>query len=111
MGKHQTSNLAPFTCFDCRSTFKRPFEKDVLVRKCPTCGGKAILMDIRFRPPKKSDDKQWEKVQFLVKHGFNFQKVYRIEGSVRHREKYPKNLNEAKDFVEKFKNQAIELGI
>jgi hypothetical protein len=68
-------------------------------------------MDIRFRPPKKSDDKQWEKVQFLVKNGFNFQKVYRIEGSVWHREKYPKNLNEAKKFVEKFKNQAIELGI
>lgn len=68
-------------------------------------------MDIRFRPPKKADDKQWKKVKYLVDHGFNFQKVYRKEGSVWYRERYPENLEQAKEFVTKFKDQAFEYRI
>jgi hypothetical protein len=109
MNKHQTLNLAPYTCFDCRCSFKRAAEKDVLSRKCPTCGGKSIRMDVRFRAPKKSDDKQWKKVRFLVEHGFNFQKVYRHEGTAMVRERYPENLAGAKEFVKKFKDQALKL--
>lgn len=64
-------------------------------------------MDLRFRPPKKSDDRQWAKVRFLVNHGFLFQKIYRKEGPVWYRERYPENLEQAKDFVAQFKDQAL----
>ena len=104
-------NLVPFTCFECRCTFKREFEKEVFLRKCPTCEGDALMMDIRFRPPKKRDDKQWKKVEFLVSHGFLFQKVYCKEGPVWYREKYPSTLEQAKEFVVKYKDQAFEVGI
>ncbi|WP_163831842.1 hypothetical protein [Spartinivicinus ruber] len=110
MSNPTRSNLVPYTCFNCRSTYKRPFE-GVLYRKCPTCGGQSLSMDIRFRPPKKSNDKQWKKVQFLVENGFNFQKVYRKEGSVWQRERYPQNLEQAKEFVIKFKDQAYDFNI
>ncbi len=65
-------------------------------------------MDIRFRPPKKSDDRQWKKVKFLVEHGFNFQKVYLQDGHIWYRQRYPDNLEQAKEFVVKFRDQAHE---
>ena len=110
MSNHQISNLAPFTCFKCRSTYKRPFDDGVFIRKCPTCGDSALLMDIRFRPPKKSDNKQWKKVIFLVENGFNFQKVYRKEGPVWYRERYPDNIEQAREFVLKYQDQAFKGG-
>ena len=64
-------------------------------------------MDMRFRPPKKSDDRQWAKVRFLVEHGFFFQRVYLKDGAIWYREAYPKNMNEAKEFVVRFKDQAL----
>ena len=111
MPREIVPNLLPFTCFECRSTFKRPPEKEVGVRKCPNCSGNAICMDVRFRPPKKSDNKQWRKVEFLISHGFFFQKIYRKEGPIWFREKYPDTLDQAKEFVINFKEQAFEIGI
>ncbi|OQA33849.1 MAG: hypothetical protein BWY57_00930 [Betaproteobacteria bacterium ADurb.Bin341] len=64
-------------------------------------------MDVRFRPPKKSDEKQWAKVRFLAEHGFFFQKVYIKKGSVWQRERYPENLEQAKEFVVQFRDQAL----
>jgi len=66
-------------------------------------------MDMRFRPPRKSDKKQWAKVKFLVDHGFNFQKIYRREGAVWIRERYPEDLHQAKEFVVRFRDQALDL--
>lgn len=109
MKPHPTWNLAPYTCFACRSTFKRPLDENVFYRKCPTCGGHALRMDVRFRPPKKSDDRQWAKVRYLVDHGFVYQKVYRKQGDAWHRENYPDNLEQAKDFVAAFRDQAIAI--
>lgn len=105
------STLTPYTCFKCLRTFKRPFEKDVFYRTCPNCGGQSVQMDIRFRPPKKSDAKQWEKVRFLVSHGFIFQKIYSKEGYIWCRERYPDNLKQARDFVQRFKAQALPIRI
>lgn len=108
MSNPPQSSLVPFSCFTCRSTYKRPFEKTIAYRKCPHCGARAMVMNAHFRPPKKSDDRQWKKVQYLAEHGFNFQKIYLKEGSVWQRQAYPKDLEEAKEFVLRFKDQAID---
>ena len=101
-------SLVPYTCFQCRNTFKRPFER-IFYRKCPSCSAQAVFIDIRFKAPRKRDDKQWEKVRFLAEHGFYFQKVYLKEGSVWKRQHYPENLKQAKKFVVQFKDQALNL--
>jgi hypothetical protein len=64
-------------------------------------------MDVRFRPPKKSDDKQWAKASFLSNNGFYFQKIYRKKGPVWQRERYPEKHEEAKKFVIEFRDQAL----
>ncbi len=102
----------PFTCFGCLKTFKRPYDKETTERICPHCGGKAVRMDIRFRPPKRSDDKAWKKVIFLAQHGFYFQKIYRMTSpGAYQRVRYPSSLGEAKKFVKVFKDQSIDRGI
>lgn len=64
-------------------------------------------MDARFRPPKKSDDRQWAKVIFLVEHGFRFQKVYDKQGGVWTRVRYPSSLEDALLFVKTYRDQAF----
>ena len=84
--------LFPFACFACRHSFRRPFAPGVNERPCPHCGAPAIRLARKFKAPPISDKQQWEKVRFLVAHGFRFWSVYNRDGlSVT----YPKTLKEA----------------
>lgn len=40
--------------------------------KCPACGGPSIGLTRKFRAPKRSDVKQWDKVEALMRRGFLF---------------------------------------
>jgi len=89
--------------FDSGSELKYP---------CPKCGKSMILLPHRFRPPRKSDDKGWELVEYLINKGFYFQHIYQV-GSNEYFKKatdnyvpYPKNIRDAKEFVLKYKDQA-----
>jgi hypothetical protein len=105
------SFLAPFVCVQCWASFRRPFQKGVDYRPCASCGRDAVRVDVRFRTPRKTDDKQWRKVDFLFEHGFYFQKVYRqIARGTYVRVLYPRYLAEARRFVVAFKSQAMALG-
>ena len=91
--------LFPFACFACRHSFRRPFAPGVDERPCPHCGGRAIRLARKFKAPPTNDKQQWEKVRFLVAHGFRFWSVYDRDGlSVA----YPKTLKEAEEFVRKY---------
>jgi hypothetical protein len=67
----------------------------------------------RFRPPKRNDLKKWKVAIFLNVNGFLYEHVYEsiykvkditiIEGFA----KYPENMLDAKEFVEKYKNHRI----
>ena len=106
--KEPPPRLVPYACFACQVAPGRPEDPETPERVCPTCGGPALLMDVLFQPPKKSDDKQWAKVRFLAENGFFFQKIFRREGLGWIPVKYPKTLEEARPFVEEFRAQALE---
>lgn len=73
--------------------------------KCSECDTEMFFVDQKFRPPKKSDKKGWELAEYLIKHGFVFQ---RITGDNHVYVSYPQTLREAKEFVEKYKDKVIK---
>lgn len=102
-------NMA-FACLECCKSFKREFnlsEECPLTLKCPDCGGQAHNFGRHFKAPKKTDKKQWQKVTFLFEHGFSFQKI-RIGSGHHDVVPYPDTLEQAKEFVEKYKEYAIK---
>ncbi|HAH52295.1 MAG TPA: hypothetical protein DCL80_14005 [Balneola sp.] len=103
-----TSYHLSFACTECRKSFKRQVNLMEEVPKeslCPDCGKPTINLGRHFKPPKKNDKKQWEKVKFLIENGFRFQK---IRTGPDHHETipYPETLEEAKEFVVKYKKYA-----
>ena len=100
-------------CIECRVTLNRSFDTGTeQTYPCPECGKSMILLPHRFRPPKKTEQKKWETVKFLIAHGFYYQHVYEIiekeKGitSYKNYAMYPENIKDAKEFVEKYKSQA-----
>ena len=98
------TNLYPYVCFDCRKTFKKSFREEP--RLCPDCQSEMVLLNPKFSAPKKTDTAQWEKVKFLVEHGFLFHSVYENEWGGTY-VPYPKTLSEAKEFVIKYKHWSL----
>lgn len=102
-----------FACFECRKSFKRQvnFLEEISIElPCPDCGKAATNLGRHFKPPKKSDAKQWTKVKYLVEHGFYFQKI-RVTSGHHDTVPYPETLEEAKEFVVKYKQYAKPSGI
>jgi len=94
-----------FACLACRRSFKRPAIPRQEERPCPRCGGVSVNLGRHFKPPPADDLAQWRKVAFLVRHGFLSQHVSDPEkGYLR----YPGTLAEAKVFVAKYREQALE---
>ena len=100
----------PFACLACRKSFKYPVTTSE--RHCPQCGGVMVMLSRKFSAPRCKDLVQWEKVRFLIEHGFRFYSVYEpsCEGMIAVR--YPATLAEAKTFVQRFspqKNTAVAI--
>lgn len=97
-------------CLDCKLASNRGFDGgSELAYPCPNCGKPTILYPHRFRPPKKTDEMKWATVKYLFDHGFNYQHICEIKEpeAIKRYATYPKNLREAKEFVEKYKDQAV----
>lgn len=92
---------AHYACLACRKSFKRPLEVTDYpdgwpsTMTCPECGGPSLNFGRKFKPPKQSDRKQWEKVKVLAEHGFWFRSS---AGTV----DYPKTLQEVPEFLETY---------
>jgi predicted RNA-binding Zn-ribbon protein involved in translation (DUF1610 family) len=94
-------------CLSCRKAFSQgiDFTKFQSDKLCPDCGKSMAFLSQRFRPPKKTDDKKWDVVEFLVENGFYYDHILEtIYGGFY--VEYPETLKEAKEFVEKYKAQA-----
>jgi len=76
--------------------------------QCPECGNSYVFYNHKFKPPKKDDLKAWKVVSFLYEHGFTYQHIHKDFSNLRieNYADYPKNLDEAKEFVIKYKSQA-----
>lgn len=98
MSRPSARYLVHFACFRCRRSFKRSVEPEVkdYVKRCPHCGGRALDLGRRFKPPKADDLAQWKKVRLLVAAGFFFQHVY---DEKTRQVPYPETLEEARAFV------------
>ncbi len=104
-------------CLNCRKCLNREFDSDSdRDYLCSECGKPMTLLPHRFKPPKKTEDKKWETVKFLIENGFYFQHVYqnverKSNGIVVYENyaKYPENIKDAKEFVEKYKDQALKI--
>jgi predicted RNA-binding Zn-ribbon protein involved in translation (DUF1610 family) len=103
-------------CLECRKSLNIEYESDsVRLYPCSNCGKPMIVLHNRFRPPKKTDDKKWETVKYLIENGFYYQHVYQtieIKNGItiyKTYTKYPENIKDAKEFVKKYKSQATIL--
>ncbi len=90
-GSAASAYLHPYACFACRKSFKRA-SRTAPVLPCPACGAPSIGLTRKFRPPKRSDVKQWRKVEALVRHGFLFWSLS---------EPYPETLQEVPAFAQR----------
>src|SRR5690554_7210315 len=64
-------------CIECRKSLNRPLDTgSERLYLCSECGKPMTLLSHRFRPPKKTDDKKWETVKYLIENGFHFDHVY-----------------------------------
>ena len=100
--------LFPHVCFRCRKSFKKPNREER--RICPQCDGSLRALSRNFSAPRSTDTEQWEKVQYLVAHGFVFHAVYeQREDKEHYRVRYSQTLEEAKAFVIQYRDQAIQI--
>lgn len=90
-GAVQSAYLHPYACFRCRKSFKRASRVEAVL-PCPECGGPSIGLTRKFKPPKRSDEKQWIKVEALVRHGFLFWSLG---------EPYPDTLHDVAAFAQR----------
>jgi hypothetical protein len=106
MRKPARPPLWPYVCFECRHVFKGPGDYSVAIdwRACPLCHTRCVRLGQKFKAPWKDDLKQWEKVRFLVEHGFLFYSIRLTDGTTA---KYPSTLVEARAFVERFAAFAV----
>jgi hypothetical protein len=99
----------PYACLDCRKSFKRPrVFAPPRYRRCPVCGKPAVGLHPNFKPPRTSNVKQWEKVRYLVEHGFRFRPIWDEETGTPI--PYPETLRDAVDWVERWKYLAVTRG-
>ena len=99
-----------FVCLSCKTSNMRqlgcaPCDYP-LTSECPICNDVTFNLGRNFKTPKKSNADQWRKVEYLISHGFLFQKI-RPDGINSESTPYPNTLAEAKDFVVKYKNWAF----
>ena len=90
-GAVRSSYLHPYVCFRCRKSFKRASRVEAVL-PCPECAGPSIGLTRKFKPPKQSDEKQWAKVEALVRHGFLFWSLG---------EPYPDSVQEVAAFAQR----------
>jgi DNA-directed RNA polymerase subunit RPC12/RpoP len=103
-------------CFNCKKAFSLGTDFSVKHGStCPECGRQAFVLQHSFRPPSRDDNKAWKIVEFLKDHGFVYQHIYKDiskkNGIVSYENyaDYPTTMDQAKEFVLKYRDQAVDV--
>jgi predicted nucleic acid-binding Zn-ribbon protein len=95
-------------CLNCKKAFSQGTNFEMINdSNCPDCGVKMFQVNQKFKPPRKSDDKQWLVVKFLIENGFGYQSVYQTINDEVTVVPYPVRMSDAKDFVIIYFSQKI----
>lgn len=88
-------------CFNCKKALSIGTDFSYSPSsKCAICSNLLVVYNHKFKPPKMTDIKAWEVVEFLGLHGFVFQRIVDKDGkSIQ----YPTTMADAKEFVLKYK--------
>lgn len=92
--------LMPYVCLDCQKAFK--YQQSDQQKVCPQCKIALVMLSRKFKTPKQTDRKEWQKVRYLIEQGFRFQSIH--EEFYNQKVLYPKTLEEAYEFVKKYKS-------
>lgn len=89
-------------CVNCRKSFSLGTDLDnIREGNCPQCGKRMEQVSHRFRPPKKTDLKKWEVVEYLLQNAFYYDHIQDPEYNSW--VPYPENMKDAIEFVKKYK--------
>ena len=88
-------------CTYCKTSFSKGMDYNNLsTSTCPECKNQMILVNHKFKPPKKRDNQGWKLVKLLLDNGFRFNAVYtKVDANLFLKVCYPKTLDEAKEFI------------
>lgn len=98
-------------CFSCRKAFSLYLnDSSNFSLICPECGNPVTVLSHLFQPPKQNDIKKWKVAEYLKEHGFIYQHIFEINPTDKTPySQYPETMSEAKEFVEKYSDQAFLL--
>lgn len=65
------SHSVKLVCFKCRICFHKPYYAGVF--QCGTCKAPTTYAGTAFRAPRKTNKKEWAKLEVLIKAGVTFQ--------------------------------------
>lgn len=92
----RSSFLVSFACFACRKSFKKPLVPDHQF-KCPQCAQELAHMGRSFKAPRRTEKRQWEKVQQLWSAGYRFHTNTRGQ----HVPAFPHKLRDVDNWIKK----------
>jgi len=94
--------LTAHACFRCRCSFKLKWTySDQREAPCPNCRRPLAWMGRRFRAPKRSDIRQWKKVEALWNAGIRF-------SICNGPDRMPETLGEVQPFLKRLNQRNIE---
>ena len=92
-------------CINCRISLSEGTNYELFNtnKTCPICKGKMYFVNEKFKAPKKSNDKEWKIIEYLLLSGYDFRNP--IYGAERYMYfEFPKNLEEAESFIRKIRS-------
>lgn len=93
-------------CLNCKKSFSKVnIIKQQINLVCPQCGEKIFVVNQKFKPPKKTDKKEWQIIKALIDGGYNFQSFYQEIYPNNNFVSFPKKLSEVEPFLEAYRNR------